>query len=84
MTEDRWHLTKGVSIAHIGSTLVLAGALFGYAMQQDQRLTRVEERSSMLDQRIDREMSRTADDLTIIRQALVRMDDRLERLMERQ
>lgn len=81
-TDDRWHLTKGVSLAHIGSTLVLASALFGYAITQDQRLTRVEERSVMLDQRIDREVTRTADDLAVIRQSVQRMEDRLERLTD--
>lgn len=83
MSQERWHLTKSVSIAHILSTLVLAGALIGYAMMQDQRLTRLEERSVMLDARIDREVTRTADDLSVIRQSLARLEDRMERLMQR-
>lgn len=84
MTDERWHLSKSVSIAHIATTVLLVGGIFGYIIKQDQRITRVEERQAVVDQRMDREVSRTAEDLALIRQSLQRMEDRMERLMDRE
>ena len=83
MTNERWHLSKSVSIAHIATTVLLVGAVFSYVVKQDQRITRVEERQAIVDQRMDREVSRTAEDLALIRQSLQRMEDRMERFIER-
>ena len=83
MSTNEWHIDKRVSVGHLITTLMLAGAIFAWAVKQDQRLTRIEERSAIGEQRLDREISRTANDLSLIRQSLLRMEDRLERAIER-
>ena len=81
MSEDRWHLTKGVSIAHIISTAFLLIALLGMWNAQDQRITRLEERQAASDQRADRYEARIVAELSAIRASQQRTEDRIERLM---
>ena len=82
-TENDWHIDRRITVSHWLTTIILAGAVFGWAAKQDQRLTRVEERNVVAEERLDREISRTANDLSLIRQSLLRMEDRLERAIER-
>lgn len=62
--------------------------LESHITQTESRITEVarlsESRVIDAHSRIDREVSRTADDLALIRAAITRMDDRIERLVDRQ
>ena len=83
MSDERWHLTKGVSIAHIISTAFLLIALLGMWNSQDQRITRLEERQAASDQRADRYEARIVAELSAIRASQQRTEDRIERLIQR-
>lgn len=82
--DERWHLNKGVSLAHIGSTLLLAGSIFAYALSQDQRITRLEERQAASELRINRQEERIISDLREIKATQVRIEDRIHRGLNRQ
>ena len=83
MSDERWHLTKGVSIAHIISTAFLLIAVLGMWNAQDQRITRLEERQAASDQRADRYEARIVAELSAIRASQQRTEDRIERLIQR-
>ena len=78
-----WHIDKKVALAHLGITVTVAIAAFGYAITQHERLTRLEERQAATDGRIDRYEVRIIQELEAIRRGQTRMEDRIERLIER-
>ena len=82
--KDHWHLTKGVSVAHIISTAFLLVTLLGMWSAQDQRITRLEERQAAADQRADRYEARIVAELSAIRASQQRTEDRIERLIRRE
>ena len=77
---ETWHLHKGVSVAHLISTAFLLIALLGMWMQQDQRITRIEERQAAAEARADRYEVRIVTELQAIKAAQLRIEDRIERI----
>lgn len=83
-SDQHWHLTKSISVAHILSTVLIAGGLFMYGMSNHERLARIEQRQSVIENRMDRQINRSAGDLMLIRESIQRMEDRFERYMDLQ
>ena len=83
-SEQHWHLTKGISVAHILSTLLIAGGLFMYGVSNHERLARMEQRQGIIEERMDRQINRSSSDLMLIRESIQRMEDRFERYMDLQ
>ena len=92
--QDEVHATKMLGIVHFLTTLALvAGAvIFILDIRDEARQLRVQfeayqattdRRLDEVNHRITSEVSRTADDLNHIRGSIQRMEDRMERLMER-
>ena len=69
---ERWHLKKEIQLTHVISTLILVGAVLAYVSMIEQRLTIVE--TQLLSQR---------ESTTLQRAQLVKMDAKLDRLIER-
>lgn len=75
----KWRLERSINVGHILTTLALAGAVFGYAVKMDQRLTVLE--TQVTQQRdIDSKQDRYVSD---VRQDLKDINQKLDRLIER-
>ena len=82
-TRKHWLSSHTISLTHLLTTVGIAAGAFTYATTQHERLTLVEERTVMNTHRIEREINRTAQDLALIRASQQRMEDRLDRFIER-
>ena len=80
---DGWHIDKRLSISHLITTAMMLGGLLWWAAGMEGRMALIEREVQAVDVRIDREMSRNAADLERISLQLSRIEDRLERLAER-
>ena len=79
-----WHIEKSVSIGHILTTISLLVALAGFVMTTNTKISLNEERINAISQRVERETLRTAQDQQQIRQSLQRIEDKLDRYIERE
>lgn len=74
-----WHIDKSISVGHMVSTLALAGALMGFVFSTNTKVEMVSVRMDSVEQRVTREVARTAEDMALIRQSLQRLEDKLDR-----
>lgn len=82
---DHWGIDKRINISHIIATVILAGSLFAWANNVDNRMSVVEANLSHIEDRIDMDRTRANQDnrrtersLTEIKAQLVRMEDKLD------
>ena len=75
--EYGWHLKKELNVSHLLVTLTMAAGLFTWGMQMDSRMTRVETGQEALHQ-----AASSAEQAVAAR--LNRIEDKLDRLIERQ
>ena len=91
--DTSWHVEKKVSVSHMISTIVLAGALVGVYQDMDNRQVRVEaevehikEEALQMDVDHKREVHllriRSKEEITKVDRNLVRINLKLDRLME--
>lgn len=85
MPEERkqWHLDKSVSVAHILSTLVIAGSAYGYIANMEKRIALLEQAVSNqheTDRRQDMERAKVFETL---REDIKGVNNKLDRLIER-
>ena len=92
--DTSWHVEKKVSVSHMISTIVLAGALVGIYQDMDNRQVRVEakvEHNKEEVNRIDNDHTARMDRIRIeqkesvkkVDKNLERINDKLDRLIER-
>ena len=83
--DDRqeWHIDKSISVGHMVSTMALAGALAGFVFSTNTKVEVVSSRVEFVEQRVARSETRQADDMAIIRASLRRLEDKLDRAVER-
>ena len=83
--DDRqeWHIDKSISVGHMVSTLALAGALMGFVFSTNTKVETVQVRVDAIEHRMTRGEIRQADDMAIIRASLSRLEDKLDRAVER-
>lgn len=80
---DGWHIDKRLSVSHLVTTAMMLGGLLWWAAGMEGRMSLLERDLQVVDNRIDREMTRNAADLERISVQLNRIEDRIERLAER-
>lgn len=78
-----WHIDKSISVGHMVSTLALAGALMGFVFSTNTKVEMVGVRLDAVEQRVTREVARQAEDMAAIRTSLQRLEDKLDRAVER-
>lgn len=74
-----WHVDKSISVGHLISTVALAGALAGFVFSTNTKVELANMRMDGLEQRINREVARQADDMSSIRMSLQRLEDKIDR-----
>lgn len=79
-----WHIDKSVSIGHILTTATLLIGLAGFVMTTNTKISINEQRIENVETRIEREAYRTAQDQQQIRNSLQRIEDKLDRYIERE
>ena len=84
-SNDRtWHFDKSVSMGHIVSTIMLAGAVAGFMFSQNTKIETLAVRVNNNGDRIDRQELHHDADTTLIRDQLLRMEHKLDRVIERE
>lgn len=78
-----WHIDPTVSVGHIVSTILLAGAIAGFVFSTNTKVEMLAVRMDSTEQRINREAQRSAEDMTAIRIGLQRLEDKVDRIGER-
>jgi len=78
-----WHIDKRLSISHLITTTGLLAGFIWWAAGMESRMALIERDVQGVEVRIDREMIRNQADLERISQQLNRIEDRLERMAER-
>lgn len=81
---ERWHIEKSVSVGHLLTTVALVA---GFIVSWSQMHARIETQSVQIqavDAKLEREIVRQSEDMSAVRQSLIRIEDRLERLARNQ
>ena len=81
--EAHWHIDKKVNVGHFLTTLTLAGAMIVWAMTIDSRLAEHEVRIGHNSEAIDSSEARTNKAMDDIHNVANRINDKLDRLIER-
>ena len=79
-----WHLDKTVSIGHILSTLIIALSIFSWGLAIDKRVEQNSQSIGFLSENQRRVEVHVESTRTEIRQDLSRINQKLDRLVERQ
>lgn len=82
-----WHLKREIQVGHIITTVGMLASVAAIVIKMDQRLVVVETKQSAMEiaqiQRDDRQDLAARESLTLLRSQLGRMDEKLDRLIER-
>jgi hypothetical protein len=78
-----WHLKKEVQLSHIVTTLVVGVSAGLYITKLEQRIALVEQAVTTQHERDERQDKVTADAMNLLRIQLDKMDQKLDRLVER-
>lgn len=81
--QEHWHLDKRVNVGHLLTTLVLAGTMMSWAATIETRIAQHEVKIDANTYRLDRSDERFKDDLDKLYTAVNRIDDKLDRLIEK-
>ena len=83
--DDRtWHFDKSISMGHIVSTIMLAGAVAGFMFSQNTKIETLSVRLNNNTGLIERQQRHHDQDITLIRDQLLRMESKLDRVIERE
>lgn len=83
LEETGWHLKKEIQFGHIVTTLTVAVAAMFYFTKIEQRLALVEQLQVMQQMRDERQDKAASEALVLLREQLERMDNKLDRVLER-
>jgi hypothetical protein len=78
----KFHLDKSISVGHLVTTGMLIVALIGGMVTTDRRIERNSVLIEALAQRQEREVQRQAADISLMRDQLTRIEDKLDRQIE--
>lgn len=80
----QWHLDKSVSVAHILSTIVLAGSAYGYIANMEKRIALLEQavqNQHEVDRRQDAERAKLFESLRVdVKEVSAKLDRLIERV----
>ena len=82
--DTSWHLDKRVNVGHLLTTLSLAGVMIVWAMGLE---TRIAKQSVLIEQnakQIEQSEQRHTDSISSMMRVINRIDDKIDRLIERQ
>lgn len=82
--DDPWHIDKSVSVGHIISTIMLAGAMAGFVFSTNTKVEMLAVRMDATEERLTRDNARHNQDVSSINVALQRLEDKVDRLIERE
>jgi hypothetical protein len=82
--DNKFHVDKSISVGHMVSTLALAGALAGFVFSTNTKVETVAIRVNNIEQRVERDAARQVQDMGLLRDQLSRMEDKLDRVIERE
>lgn len=83
--EDRqeWHIDKSISVGHMVSTMTLAAALLGFVFSMNTKVETVSIRIDAIEERVTRNDARQAQDMAVIQSGQRRLEDKMDRIIER-
>lgn len=73
-----WHLRREVSVGHIMTTVVVAASAFAYIFSLEGRISLQGQKIEAVEARIDRADARLKDDLSEIKGALLRIENKVD------
>jgi hypothetical protein len=80
--QERWHIRKEIQIGHLITTLVVAASVVTYVLKLEQRIALIEYQIAQQVVRDDRQDKAMADSDMHIREALDKINDKLDRVIE--
>jgi len=83
VNENKFHIDKSMSVGHIVTTITLIGALVVWGIRTESKIELNAARIVATEKRIDREASRQSSESAQIRNSLMRIEDKLDRYVER-
>lgn len=82
--DNHWHLDKRLNVGHLITTLSLAGAMVVWAMTIETRVAEHSIQIGSIASQIERVESRNDKNMSQLTTAINRINDKLDRLIERQ
>lgn len=81
--EAGWHIKKEIQLGHLLTTLTIAVSVVLYVSKLEQRIALIEAQVSAQRDRDDRQDKTTAEAMSLLRAQLERMENKLDRVLER-
>lgn len=81
---EGWHLKREVNLSHLAATVTLALGLISWGNKIDNRITSIEAQVSFQKEILDSQQVRTAQLFDQLSSRLQRIEDKLDRVIERE
>lgn len=81
--EAGWHIKKEIQLGHLLTTLTIAVSVVLYVSKLEQRIALIEAQVLTQRDRDDRQDRTTAEAMSLLRAQLERMENKLDRVLER-
>jgi uncharacterized coiled-coil protein SlyX len=81
---EGWHLKREVNLSHLAATVTLAIGLISWGNKIDNRITSIEAQVSFQKEMLDSQQVRTAQLFDQLSSRLQRIEDKLDRVIERE
>lgn len=81
--EAGWHIKKEIQLGHLLTTLTIAVSVILYVSKLEQRIALIEAQVLTQRDRDDRQDRTTAEAMSLLRAQLERMENKLDRVLER-
>ena len=81
---ERWHIKREFQLSHLITTVVMAVSVILYLGKMEQRIALIEQAVAQQHERDERQDRAIGDALKAIDSRLGKMDDKLDRALERQ
>lgn len=78
-----WHIKKEIQLGHLLTTLTIAVSVILYVSKLEQRIALIEAQVLTQRDRDDRQDKTTAESMSLLRAQLERMENKLDRVLER-
>lgn len=83
MSDAGWHIKKEIQLGHLLTTLTIAVSVILYISKLEQRIALIEAQVSAQRDRDDRQDRTTGEAMSLLRAQLERMENKLDRVLER-
>lgn len=83
MSIEGWHIKKEIQLGHLLTTLTIAVSVLAYVGKLEQRIALIEAQVATQRDRDDRQDRTTAESMSLLRAQLERMENKLDRVLER-